>query len=43
MSMMCKLAGSCESKQGMCIHEMIMLAAVIIAAPLVGHFLLHWF
>jgi len=29
MSMMCKMNGSCSAKHGMCIHEKMMLAMVV--------------
>lgn len=29
MSMMCKMNGSCSAKPGMCIHEKMMLAMVV--------------
>jgi hypothetical protein len=32
MSMMCKMNGSCEATQGMCIHEKMMLGMVVLAA-----------
>lgn len=43
MSKMCNLDESCNAKRGMCIHEKIMLVAVIIMVPLAGHFMFHWF
>jgi hypothetical protein len=32
MSMMCKMNGSCEAAEGMCIHEKMMLGMVVLAA-----------
>lgn len=32
MSMMCKMNGSCETTHGMCIHEKMMLAIVVLIA-----------
>lgn len=30
MSLMCSMDGSCKKKQGMCIHEKMMLGVVVI-------------
>ncbi len=32
MSLMCKMNGSCEAAHGMCVHEKMMLAMVVLAA-----------
>ncbi len=32
MSMMCKMNGSCETSQGMCIHEKMMLGMIVVLA-----------
>ena len=32
MSMMCKMNGSCSTTPGMCIHEKMMLAMVVMIA-----------
>lgn len=44
MSVMCKMNESCIAKKGMCIHEK-MMAAVIMVGLIAGsgHWLLHWF
>lgn len=40
MSMMCKINGACETKHGMCVHEKMMLAMmVLIAAGVAGYFI----
>ena len=31
MAMMCKMNGECTGKRGMCIHEKMMLAVMVIA------------
>jgi hypothetical protein len=33
----------CCASKGMCIHEKMMLIAVIMMIPLAGHFAFHWF
>lgn len=43
MAMMCRMSGGCTSGKGMCIHEKMMVVMVLVAAPLAGHFALHWF
>jgi hypothetical protein len=43
MSMMCSKT-ACTAKQGMCIHEKMMVAMVIvIVAGALGHWVFHWF
>jgi hypothetical protein len=32
MSMMCKMNGKCTAKKGMCIHEKMMMAMVVLGA-----------
>lgn len=40
MSRMCKINGKCEATHGMCVHEKMMLAMVLlIVAGLVGFWL----
>ena len=43
MAMMCGINGKCASGKGMCIHEKIMMIAVIVMAPLAAGFVFHWF
>lgn len=42
MSKMCKLGEKCTEKEGMCIHEKMMLVMVVIVA-LAGHFMFGWY
>lgn len=43
MSLMCKIGSKCCASKGMCIHEKMMMVIMIIAIPVVGHFILNWF
>jgi len=44
MSLMCKMSNSCSATKGMCIHEkMMMMVMVLIAVPVLGHFVFRWF
>jgi hypothetical protein len=46
MSMMCKMSARCCSTKGLCLHEkmmMTMVVAVVATAPVVAHFVFHWF
>jgi len=45
MSMMCKMNSQCSHIKGMCIHEKMMLAVMMMAAALaaIGHWVLGWF
>lgn len=39
MSMMCKMNGACEAKHGMCVHEKMMMAMIVLViAGVVGYF-----
>jgi hypothetical protein len=41
MSIMCKMNSSCETTPGMCVHEKMMLAVVLLAAAAIaGYWLL---
>ena len=40
---MCKMNGKCASGKGMCIHEKMMLIAIIVMVPLAGRFVFQWF
>ena len=42
MSMMCKISRGCSATKGLCIHEKIMVAVVVVMVPVVG-LALHWF
>jgi hypothetical protein len=44
MSMMCKMSNRCCATKGLCVHEkmMMMMIAVVVIAPVVAHFVLHW-
>lgn len=44
MSMMCKMSNQCCASKGMCIHEKMMMGAVMLMAlAAAGHFWLHLF
>ncbi len=44
MSLMCKMSNSCTAAKGMCIHEKMMMAIVVmIIIGGVGRFGFHWF
>ena len=43
MSMMCKISSTCCATKGMCIHEKMMMMAVVVMVPVLGHFAFHWF
>ena len=42
MSMMCKMSSRCCAAKGLCIHEKMMMVAVVVMAPVLAHFVLHW-
>ncbi|MFM5955375.1 MAG: hypothetical protein ACKOPE_13880 [Novosphingobium sp.] len=44
MSMMCKMSNQCCATKGMCVHEKMMMGAVMLMAlAAAGHFWLHLF
>lgn len=44
MSLMCKMSNQCSATKGLCVHEKMMMALVVIMAlAAAGHFLLHLF
>lgn len=43
MSKMCKLSEKCTEKEGMCIHEKMMLVMMVVAVALAGHFMFGWY
>lgn len=44
MSLMCNMNGQCSATKGMCIHEKMMMAVVMVMVlAAVGHWVLHWF
>ena len=44
MSHMCKLDGKCTATKGMCIHEKMMMAVIVVGGlGALGHFWLGWF
>ncbi len=43
MSVMCKMSNSCCTTKGLCIHEKMIVVAIVVMVPVVGHFVLHWF
>lgn len=42
MSMMCKMSNRCCAAKALCIHEKMMMVAVVVMAPFLAHFVLHW-
>jgi hypothetical protein len=40
MSIMCKMNSSCETTSGMCVHEKMMLAVVLLAVAAIAGYLL---
>ncbi|MDA8361644.1 MAG: hypothetical protein M0Z44_06595 [Gammaproteobacteria bacterium] len=43
MSVMCKKKGSCCATRGLCVHEKMMMALIILMLVAAGHWGLHWF
>ena len=43
MSMMCKMSNSCCATKGLCVHEKLMMVAVIVIVPALAHFAFNWF
>ena len=39
MSMMCKISGGCAAKPGMCVHEKLMLAMVLVMAGIAAYWI----
>jgi hypothetical protein len=37
------MSNSCCASKGLCIHEKLMMIAVIVMAPAMAHFVFHWF
>lgn len=44
MSVMCKMSDQCCATKGMCAHEkMMMVVVIMLAAGVIGHWVLNWF
>ena len=44
MSIMCKMKTECSATRGMCVHEKMMLAVMMMAALAAsGHWILGWY
>ena len=41
MSMMCKMSHRCDASKGLCVHEKMILAAMVVIVPVVAYLVLH--